>query len=368
MALIRATRPPLYGLPERIIALQLHCRKALSMVRVISLLAVFGISAQAHAESSPRQVLAFYYGWYGNPQTTGRWVHWEGVEATDERIKNATHFPAMGAYDCHDPSVVDRQAAAARGAGITGFIASWWGRDSFEDQGLPLLLTAAGRHGLVVSAYYEQIVGDPAGRKATAIADLDYIVSRYGNDPAWLKVAGKPVLFIYGRALQALSLDQWQEVLAQVRRDNPRGVVFIADSLAREPLSVFDGSSTYNITGDTKRLSPPQLQAWGHTAYPRMAAVAGPGKISSVTVIPGYDDRVTGRPSPRPVTDRWGGETYQALWQEAVKAEPDWVLITSWNEWHEGSELEASVEYGSQILNDTAAFSRNFLAGGTRAR
>jgi glycoprotein endo-alpha-1,2-mannosidase len=93
-----------------------------------------------------------------------------------------------------------------------------------------------------------------------------------------------------------------------------------------------------------------------------MVAAAGPGKISSVTIIPGYNDQNTGRPPPRPVTDRWGGETYWALWQEAIAATPDYVLITSWNEWHEGTELEPSVEYGSRILDDTAAFSRGFLA------
>jgi hypothetical protein len=63
---------------------------------------------------------------------------------------------------------------------------------------------------------------------------------------------------------------------------------------------------------------------------------------------------------PRPVTERWGGETYRALWQEAVAADPDYVLITSWNKWHEGSEIEPSVEYGSVMLNDTAGFARAF--------
>ena len=62
------------------------------------------------------------------------------------------------------------------------------------------------------------------------------------------------------------------------------------------------------------------------------------------------------------VSSQTDGETYRALWQEALAAAPDCVLITSWNEWHEGSELEASVEYGSRILDDTAAFSREFLA------
>jgi hypothetical protein len=64
-----------------------------------------------------------------------------------------------------------------------------------------------------------------------------------------------------------------------------------------------------------------------------------------------------------PVTQRWGGETYRVLWQEAVAASPDYVLITSWNEWHEGSEIEPSVEYGSVMLNDTAVFAREFLGG-----
>ena len=128
-------------------------------------------------------------------------------------------------------------------------------------------------------------------------------------------------------------------------------------------MSVFDGANTYNITGQTQHKTPPQIREWAHSAYPKMVAAAGPGKISTVTVIPGYDDSKLGRPPPRPVTDRWEGETYRALWQEAIAAAPDYVLITSWNEWHEGSEIEPSVEYGSVMLNDTAVFAREFLAG-----
>ena len=50
-------------------------------------------------------------------------------------------------------------------------------------------------------------------------------------------------------------------------------------------------------------------------------------KTPMVTVIPGNLDRETDRPPPRPTTDRWGGETYRVLWQEAIAAKPDWVLI-----------------------------------------
>jgi glycoprotein endo-alpha-1,2-mannosidase len=322
------------------------------------------LSSAAHAASVPHQVLAFYYGWYGNPQVSGQWRHWQNADLVSKRIENVTDVPAYGAYDSHDPAIVEQQVAAAHAAGITGFIASWWGRDSFEDRGMPLLLAAAGKNKLSVSAYYEKIAGDDAAsRIMAAVGDIDYLLTRYGSDKAWLRAGGKPVLFVYGRALHELSPIDWQEVIVQVRRDNPGGVVLIADSLDRKFVSVFDGASTYNITGQTQHKSPPEIRAWAHAAYPQMVAAAAPGKISTVTIIPGYDDRNTGRPSPRPVTDRWGGETYRVLWQEATAAAPDYVLITSWNEWHEGSELEPSVEYGSRALDDTAAFSRRFLTG-----
>jgi glycoprotein endo-alpha-1,2-mannosidase len=254
--------------------------------------------------------------------------------------------------------------AEASRAGITGFIASWWGQGSFEDRGLPLLLDAAGKHGLTVSAYYEKVAGEgTATRKAAAVADLDYVLKQYASHTAWMRAEGKPVLFVYGRALHQLSPAEWQDVIVQVRHNNPGGVTLVADGFDPKYVSVFDGASTYNITGQTQHKSPPQIREWAHAAYPKMVAAAGPGKISTLTVIPGYDDSKLGRPPPRPVTQRWGGETYRVLWQEAVAASPDYVLITSWNEWHEGSEIEPSVEYGSVMLNDTAVFAREFLGG-----
>jgi len=333
------------------------------VVFLASLACVIAIAGGVQAADISKGVLAFYYGWYANVHVSGQWRHWKGVDPINKRVENVTDAPAYGAYDSHDPTVLDRQVETACAAGITGFIASWWGRDSFEDRGMPLLLAAADKHKLSVSAYYETIAGeDTASRIRAAVGDVDYLLTHYGSDKAWLRDGGKPVLFVYGRALHELSPADWQEVITQVQRDNPGGVVLVADSLDRGFVSTFDGASTYNITGQTQHKTPLEIRAWAHAAYPKMVETAGPGKISTVTIIPGYDDRNTGRPMPRPVTDRWGGGTYRVLWQEAIAASPDYVLITSWNEWHEGSELEPSIEYGSRILDDTTTFSREFLA------
>jgi glycoprotein endo-alpha-1,2-mannosidase len=342
-------------------------RKLLALL--LTLAGMFFLSLSA-AKAAPvqraavqRQVLAFYYGWYGTPGTSGRWVHWRGVDRAHSRINDATDYPVSGPYDSHNPAEIDRQVALARAEGISGFIASWWGRGDFTDQGMPLLLAAARRHGFVISAYYENIAGRSIrARERAAIADLNYIVGKYGANSAYLHVAGKPVVFIYGRALRELSPAGWRAVVTQVRRDNPGGVALIAPAVSPAYVALFDGVATYNVTAYTKNMTPTQLRAWARANYPRMVAAAG-HKISTVTVIPGFDDRELGRPAPRPVTPRWGGETYQVLWQEAIAAHPDYVLITSWNEWHEGSEIEPSLQYGSRILEETKAFSEKFLQG-----
>ena len=68
-----------------------------------------------------KQVLAFYYGWYGNPEVSKRWYHWKDVDVTGKHIAESTHYPVLGPYDSHDPKVVDRLCREASDARITGF-------------------------------------------------------------------------------------------------------------------------------------------------------------------------------------------------------------------------------------------------------
>ena len=148
------------------------------------------------AASVAPEILAFYYGWYGNPQISGEWRHWKNVDPVNKRVENVTDFPAYGTYDSHDPAVVDRQAGAARGAGLTGFIASWWGHDSFEDRGMPLLLVTAGKHNLSVSAYYEKIAGDDAAsRIKAAVGDINYLLTQYGTRHGCARAASRSCSF-----------------------------------------------------------------------------------------------------------------------------------------------------------------------------
>jgi len=57
---------------------------------------------------------------------------------------------------------------------------------------------------------------------------------------------------------------------------------------------------------------------------------------------------------------RYGGRTYNEFWNVAVEGKADWVLITSWNEWWEGSEIEPSWEYKEKYLELTRKWSNCF--------
>jgi hypothetical protein len=61
--------------------------------------------------------------------------------------------------------------------------------------------------------------------------------------------------------------------------------------------------------------------------------------------------------------ERAAGATYDETWRAALAADPPWILVSSWNEWHEGSEIEPSVEYGRRYLDATHAWAERFRQG-----
>lgn len=344
-------------------------------VLVFALAAVAGVRAAATSRSDvrwtnvPRQTLAFYYGWYGSPEVSQHWYHWKNVDTAKKHIDEATHYPVLGPYDSHDPKVIEMHLRQAKEAGLTGFIVSWWAKGDFHDQGIPLMLDAARKHGMTIAVYYETV--PPRGNPTVegAVDDLTYIVNKYGKHPAWLKVQNKPVIFIYGRAVGQLKLDGWEKVIAAFREKNPGGAVFIGDQISTKAAAIFDGIHTYNPTGLTKGKSLDEIRSWAKTAFPDWVNIAGPQRIACVTIIPGYDDSVQpSRLPPRPITDRHNGETYRVMWEQAIAANPDWILVTSWNEWHEGSEIEPSLELGDRELKTTKQFASKFASMKPRHR
>jgi len=309
-----------------------------------------------------RMVLTFYYPWYGipdGPGGAGKTVHWGRIDAANKSIQASTHYPALGAYDSHDPKVLEQHCRWAKQAGIDAFIISWWGHNSYSDRAMDKILDSCQRNGLSACIYYETVPRPQTPQSAAD--DIVKVLNKYGKHTAHLKVNGKPVVFVYGRALNQLGLTRWLKAIEIINANCNAGITAIGDRFSYGSARIFDGIHTYNTAGRLRGRDPAATRKWAAKTYPSWVQIADKaGKISTLTVIPGYDDTKIRKPGL--AVNRYDGELYRVQWQEAIKANPHWILITSFNEWHEGSEIEPSLEYKQQYLDLTAKYARQFKA------
>ena len=325
----------------------------------------------------PHLVLAFYYPWYGTPEGLGgkskgrQFVHWAGVDTNAKTIGVSAHYPRGGPYDSYDPSVLNRHCKLTKAAGIDGLIVSWWGKGTFEDQAVPPLLEACAKAGIHAAIYYEQVA--KPGTPQSVAAEIMDLARRFGVHSAYLKVTrggtARPVVFVYGRSIQQLGVEKWKAVQDTIAREDGPRPLLIGDDFSARAVEVFDGAHSYGPAADlaTAAKKGDSTQKWAKRAMPWWAACGEggtaarkAGKIACVTVFPGYDDTKVRKPGL--VVEREHGTLYEDLWREAVAAQPDWVLITSFNEWHEGSEIEPSEEFGDKYINMTAEWAATFKA------
>ena len=94
---------------------------------------------------------------------------------------------------------------------IEAGIASWWGQGTDTDNRMQALLSAAVGTSFKWSIYYEpEGVGNPDVNTLTA--DLIYLQSRYSNDPSFLRIDNRFVIFVYADANDGCAMvDRWNQ-------------------------------------------------------------------------------------------------------------------------------------------------------------
>jgi hypothetical protein len=55
---------------------------------------------------------------------------------------------------------------------------------------------------------------------------------------------------------------------------------------------------------------------------------------------------------------RRAGATYRTSWEAALASQPDWITISTFNEWYEGGMIEPSVSFGDLYLRLTRQYAR----------
>ncbi len=280
-----------------------------------------------------RRALAFYYMWYD----VASW--------SSPKLFDRSTVP----YGSDDRSTMEQHVGAARGAGLDGFIASWWGPHDRSDRDLATLLDVALERSFQVSVYIETLYDGVHGRSQADLTTwLDYVISTYGAHPAFLRVQGRPVIFFY--ATDAVPDATWRSVFADVRAHG-HDALFLAHSYDPGKLDVFDGLHQYGVLQYPDPAGPVRRVARGVRYRPILDANA-PLKLWVGTGMPGYDDTLLGRPQPLS-QPRESGAYYRTTLDAAIATDPDLLIVTSWNEWWESTNIEPSVTFGDLYLRIT---------------
>ena len=286
------------------------------MRRLTCLCVLVALAAPAAGRAADVRVSIFYYPWYGTVARDGAYQHWsQNGHAPPDDIASA-YYPALGPYSSSDRLVIGRQMDEIKAAGIDEIAVSWWGRGSAEDARLPEIVAAARQDGIAVAAHLEPYQG------RTVAGTVD--------DVAYLRTYGIKTFYVY-RAFD-LPVAQWTAAAPALHAG---GTILFAQTgmVGAAAAALFDGVYTYDIvtySGDKFA----RLCAQAHHVHLLCAPSVGPG----------YDAR-RGDGDQR-IKPRRSGLTYDSMWRSAITAGADRVTITSFNEWHEGTQIEPAAPAG----------------------
>lgn len=310
----------------------------------------------------------FYYAWYGNPEHDGKYIHWnhrliphwkrdvakqykQGAHSPPNDI-GSNFYPQLGPYSSRDPKIIDEHMRQMRTAGVGVIVLSWYPRGKADSEGIPndamvpTLLSAAAKYKLKLTLHVEPYKGRD---DQTLHDDVKYIIDTYGKHQAFYKYKTLdnrhlPMLYIYDS--YQTPPEAWAQLMrpdgAHSVRNTPYDCMFIAlmvEMNHRKYLDVggFDGFYTYFATdkftyGSTWRF------------WPRLETVAKQTNTLFIpSVGPGYIDTGVRPWNGENTRLRNNGEYYKNSWKAALQTNLQILSITSFNEWHEGTQIEKAV-------------------------
>ncbi len=330
--------------------------KKLIVVSYFILNGIFFSLGQNHLEEENThfKVHTFYYALFGNPEFDGGFQNWNHsiaphyLDSTWDNAGNypggddigANFYPELGCYSSNDPEIITRHMKQIKDAGIGVIAFSWWGKNSYTDKSVSTYLDIANQFQLKLTFHIE-----PVYKTIDQFQQIvEYISSEYGNHPAFFRHKGKPFYYIYDSG--KVKYPEWNKLLSPDGelsiRNTPLDATFIGHWERERDggfilKSGFDGFYTYYAS---------EGFMYGSTTsnWPLLAEFSKQHNLLFIPCPgPGYlDTRI--RPwNGKNTEDRNNGEYYEKMFRNAAVVDPDYIAITSFNEWHEGTQIEPAI-------------------------
>ena len=191
--------------------------------------------------------------------------------------------------------------------------------------------------------------------QAALVTELRRILAEDARDMQFLHYRGRPVLVFWALPRVPLEPGQtpqaaWRAIRDQV--DPERISVWIAEGGDANPttgtvsyLAPFDALHLYSVSWDA---DPGRALA----GWARRLRATDPAKLWVATVMPGGDwDDFSAAPAVRHHRDREDGGYLTRSWQGAMATSPSMVIITSFNETFERTQIQPSPQWGTLYLD-----------------
>lgn len=292
----------------------------------------------------------YYYPWYADE---GRWDRVMRLHLEPKQE------PKLGLYKSNDPEVISEHISQSVRADIDFWAVSWWGPDDFKDTTFRNdILKHPEASKLKYAILYETTGRIRRGNYDNLLTDFEYLQKHYFNDPNYLTINGKPVVFMY--LTRVYFRNQGGDALKKFRQKFPN-VYLVGDDVFDEGYQAkwaknFDAVTAYDVYGQSIGKLGGTQKAVDHLAknYTEAKKQANSVNVAFMpTVAPGYNDTAVRKGHPgrgRYFTDKKDskpGDIFKAMIKQAALPNLDSrcdniFMVTSFNEWYEDSQIEAT--------------------------
>jgi glycoprotein endo-alpha-1,2-mannosidase len=337
---------------------------------------------------SPYLVSASYYPWYN----ASAFEYAECFNGTLRGELVPAQLPVLGKYDSAQEDVVTQQIAWSAAAGINVWDLEWVMPNDLLDSNLQhTVLTNPHIGDIHLAMFYDYAIRFNSDNNLTPdkvtviLSDFQYLATRYFTHPSYLKVGqGRPVVFFYD-ALNLQPVSAVQQMVAQIRQSMSAAgfnVYLIGDEYyplrAPDPARIgnWDAIFGYNPYATQAGYSDDNgflaLQANMYQQYQAVAQQLGVDFIPSL--VPGFNDRAVRRTcanNPALARRTNAAATEGSMFAKflndlalpyANNSQLKMIHITSFNEWHEDTQIEPSVVTGP-TTTDTSATGTQYTQG-----
>ncbi|XP_062836646.1 glycoprotein endo-alpha-1,2-mannosidase isoform X2 [Anolis carolinensis] len=229
---------------------------------------------------------------------------------------------------------------------------SWYPPNMADENGeptdvlVPTILDIADKYKLKITFHIEPYK-DRDDRNM--YSNIKYIIDKYGSHPAFYRhkvSTGRtlPMFYVYDSYITIPEI--WGNLLtisgSQSIRNTPYDSLFIALLVEEKHKheiyrSGFDGIYTYFATNGFSYGS-------SHHNWPSLKAFCDTKNLMFIpSVGPGYIDTSIRPWNNHNTRNRVNGKYYETAFSAALLVRPEIISITSFNEWHEGTQIEKAI-------------------------